>query len=52
MSSGGTALYDAVYVAATERLMHRAGRKAMVLITDGIDFGSGRMLADAIKAAQ
>jgi len=24
----------------------------MVLITDGIDFGSGRMLADAIKAAQ
>jgi len=52
VSSGGSALYDAVYVAARERFMHRAGRKAMVLITDGIDFGSDRTLADAIKAAQ
>jgi VWFA-related protein len=52
VSSGGTALYDAVYVAARERFMHRAGRKAMVLITDGIDFGSDRTLADAIKTAQ
>ena len=36
----GTVLYDAVYLAATDRLQSEVGRKAMVLITDGIDQGS------------
>ncbi len=47
----GTVLYDAVYLAATEKLRHEVGRKAIVLITDGVDQGSRLKLADAIEAA-
>src|SRR5262249_48767296 len=36
----GTVLFDAVYLAATEKLKREVGRKAMVLITDGVDQGS------------
>ena len=52
MDRGGTVLYDAIYLAATDRLVHQAGRKVMVLITDGVDFNSQRTLGDAVKAAQ
>jgi VWFA-related protein len=48
----GTVLYDAVYLAATDRLSHEVGRKVVVLITDGIDQGSRLKLDDAVKAAQ
>ena len=48
----GTVLYDAVYLAATDRLTHEVGRKAIVLITDGIDQGSRLKIDEAIKAAQ
>ena len=48
----GTVLYDAVYLGATDRLTHEVGRKAMVLITDGIDEGSRLKIDEAIKAAQ
>jgi len=48
----GTVLYDAVYLAATDRLTHEVGRKAMVLITDGMDEGSKLRIDEAIKAAQ
>ena len=47
----GTLLYDAVYLAATEKLRGEVGRKAIVLITDGADFGSHYKLRDAIDAA-
>ena len=36
----GTILYDAVYLAANEKLKGEVGRKAVVLITDGVDTGS------------
>src|SRR5712691_6926783 len=36
----GTVLYDAVYLASTDRLAREVGRKAIVLITDGVDQGS------------
>jgi VWFA-related protein len=36
----GTVLYDAVYLAATEKLRSEVGRKVIVLITDGVDQGS------------
>src|SRR5579863_6852354 len=36
----GTVLFDAVYLASTDRLQKEVGRKAMVLITDGVDQGS------------
>jgi VWFA-related protein len=33
----GTSVYDAVYLASEERLQHEAGRKAIILISDGED---------------
>jgi len=50
--SGGTVLYDAVYLAAGEVLATPAGQKAMVVISDGVDFGSMVTLADAVSTAQ
>lgn len=48
----GTILFDAVYLASREKLRHEVGRKAIILITDGVDVGSRLKLADAIEAAQ
>jgi VWFA-related protein len=48
----GTILYDAVYLAANEKLKGEVGRKAMVLITDGVDTGSKISRDRAIEAAQ
>ncbi|MCS7314486.1 MAG: VWA domain-containing protein [Bryobacterales bacterium] len=47
----GTVLFDAVYLAAQEKLAREVGRKALVLVTDGVDMGSRVKLADAIEAA-
>ncbi len=48
----GTLLYDAVYLAAGDKLRTETGRKAMILLTDGGDQGSKYRLRDAIEAAQ
>jgi VWFA-related protein len=48
----GTVMFDAVYLAASDRLVHEVGRKVMVLITDGADQGSKVNSAKAIEAAQ
>jgi VWFA-related protein len=48
----GTLLYDAVYLAATEKLTQETGRKAMIILTDGEDQGSKTKIGDAIAAAQ
>jgi VWFA-related protein len=48
----GTLLYDAVYLAANDKLRQETGRKAMVLLTDGEDQGSTEKIAGAIEAAQ
>jgi VWFA-related protein len=48
----GTILYDAVYLAAHDQLRGQVGRKAIILITDGIDEGSRLKLEDAVEAAQ
>ncbi len=48
----GTILFDAVYLAAHDQLRSQVGRKAIVIITDGVDQGSRLKLADAIEAAQ
>ena len=47
----GTILFDAVYLAATEKLKSEVGRKAIVLITDGVDMGSRQTVREAIDAA-
>jgi VWFA-related protein len=48
----GTALYDAIYLACTEKLNGEAGRKAIVIVTDAEDTGSKVKLEEAIEAAQ
>jgi VWFA-related protein len=52
LSIGGTHLYDAVYLAANDVLQREAGRKAVILITDGQDQGSRLSRDEAIEAAQ
>lgn len=47
----GTVLFDAVWVTAREKLLNEAGRKAMILITDGVDFGSKVELEEALIEA-
>ena len=48
----GTVLYDAVFLAADEKLKGQVGRKVLVLITDGVDEGSRLKIEDALRAAQ
>jgi VWFA-related protein len=48
----GTVLYDAVYLAADEKLRTEVGRKVIVLITDGVDQGSQKSIDAAVEAAQ
>jgi len=47
----GTILYDSVYLAADEKLRNEAGRKAIILITDGVDQGSRYTVEEAIRMA-
>jgi VWFA-related protein len=48
----GTLLYDAVYLASHDKLSQEAGRKIIVMLTDGGDQGSRETLKTAIEAAQ
>ena len=48
----GTLLFDAVYLAAHDKLSMEAGRKILVLLTDGGDQGSQETLKTATEAAQ
>jgi len=48
----GTVLYDSVFLAADEILKFESGRKAMVIISDGVDFGSIVDLDQAVETAQ
>lgn len=51
-TGGGTLLYDAVVTASQEVMLNRTGRKAVILLTDGEDYGSDASVSDAIEAAQ
>src|ERR1035438_9188024 len=48
----GTVLYDALYLAADEKLKGEVGRKVIVVITGGVDEGSRLTRNQAIEAAQ
>jgi VWFA-related protein len=48
----GTHLYDAIYLASDELMRKQQGRKAIVVLTDGVDHGSKETLAEAIETAQ
>jgi len=49
---GGTLLYDAVVRASDEVMRRESGRKALIVLTDGVDFGSEGDLQDAVEAAE
>ena len=49
---GGTELYDALYLSGTELMSKQTGRKAVVILSDGVDSGSRKSLASSIEAAQ
>src|SRR2546426_8630468 len=48
---GGTSIYDAVYLASKEKLTDEAGRKAIILISDGEDTTSKTKFTEALLAA-
>jgi VWFA-related protein len=52
MGGGGTMLYDAIYLASTEVIKKQPDRKALIVLTDGVDRGSKESLFSAIEAAQ
>lgn len=49
---GATHLYDAVYLASHDMLRNEAGRKVIILVTDGEDEGSKETLNASLEAAQ
>jgi VWFA-related protein len=49
---GGTMLYDAVAQASDEVMKKQSGRKALIVLSDGVDFGSYGTLKDAVEAAE
>jgi len=49
---GGTQLYDAVYLASDELMSKQKGRKALIILSDGVDIGSIESLTTAIATAQ
>jgi VWFA-related protein len=51
-NQAGTILFDAVYLAANEKLKGEVGRKVIVVITDGDDTGSKTPRDRATEAAQ
>lgn len=48
----GTVFYDAVYLVARQKLAQEVGRRAVIVCTDAVDFGSRVRLEEAIEAAQ
>jgi VWFA-related protein len=49
---GGTLLYDAVYLASDELKEKQQVRKALIVLSDGVDTGSQESLDYAIESAQ
>jgi VWFA-related protein len=48
----GTTLYDALFLSSDELMSKQKGRKALVILSDGVDNGSKESLATSIEAAQ
>ncbi|MFI5175877.1 MAG: VWA domain-containing protein [Terriglobia bacterium] len=48
----GTLLYDAVLLASNELMLKQQGRKALIILSDGVDMGSKTSLERAIESAQ
>jgi len=50
-AAGGTALYDAIYLACDEKLIRETGRKAIVILSDGEDQSSKLTFDQALEMA-
>jgi len=50
-AAGGTAMYDAIYLACDEKLIREMGRKAIVNLSDGEDQSSKASLEQAMEMA-
>ncbi len=48
----GTLLYDAIYLASNEVMKPLPGRKAEIILSDGVDRGSRESIETAIESAQ
>ncbi len=51
-NGAGTLLYDSVLLASDELMRNQSGRKAAIMLSDGVDHGSKVPLTHAIEAAQ
>ena len=51
-TGGGTMLYDAMLKASREIMIKETGRKALIMLSDGVDTGSEASIVDSIEAAQ
>lgn len=51
-NGGGTLLYDAVIQASEDTMKKQTGRKALIVLSDGVDFGSGGTVQESVDAAQ
>jgi VWFA-related protein len=49
---GGTLLYDAIFLGSDELMSKQQGRKALIILSDGVDHGSRETMAEAIATAQ
>jgi VWFA-related protein len=49
---GGTKMYDAILLSSDDLMSKQKGRKALILLTDGVDTGSKVTLYQSISAAQ
>ena len=49
---GGTLLYDAIFLASDELMSKQQGRKALIILSDGVDHGSKETMAESIATAQ
>src|SRR5271163_4629601 len=51
-SHGGTLLYDSIFLASDELMSKQQGRKALIILSDGVDRGSKETMAESIASAQ
>ncbi|MGI4827937.1 MAG: VWA domain-containing protein [Janthinobacterium lividum] len=49
---GGTVLYDSLFLASSDVVGKQTGRRALIVLTDGVDRHSKESLTEAIEAAQ
>lgn len=50
-AAGGTAMYDAIYLACDEKLIRETGRKAILIVSDGEDQNSKTSFDQALEMA-